>query len=331
VVHHIRRNGSGKIRLSVAIDEGDIMGKISQEERKKGYCKVAGQLSENPFMYVEKIAKNAELGRRTTSKYIKSMYTKNILIGPWMSLNPHPDYKEYVYLMRFSDPPHIFEGLKGFPHVIYHGIALGDWNTMVITDRQLDFSQLVGFESVVYQGVKGHVYTPKVKSTTWDQSLKKMYEQIEKFTPGTPECPEILAPPLEWGEDQWKLYHAFKMNVRKTVTPLLRNIKVKYETYLEWMKTLHNHCSIHTEFYPQGSKTYMNYCFLFSSDYNQSVISLFSLVPTTPVIMEVGDHLLVFLKISPHVTRDMFCTIYDMKAKEMIKEFSSAVVFFDYK
>jgi len=58
------------------------VGKISQEERREGYCKVAGQLSENPFMYVEKIARNAELGRNTTSKYMKSMYTKNILIGP---------------------------------------------------------------------------------------------------------------------------------------------------------------------------------------------------------------------------------------------------------
>jgi len=84
------------------------------------------------------------------------------------------------------------------------------------------------------------------------------------------------------------------------------------------------------KFYPQGSKTYVNYCFLFSSDYNQSVISLFSLVPTTPVIMEVGDHLSV-LKISPDVSRDMFYTIVDMQTKKMIKEFSSAAVFCDYK
>ncbi|MBU7028298.1 MAG: hypothetical protein HXS48_15305 [Theionarchaea archaeon] len=43
--------------------------------------------------------------------------------------------------------------------------------------------------------------------------------------------------------------------------------------------------------------------------------------------MEVGDRLLVFLKVvSSNVTRGTFCTIYDMKAVEMIKEFSYAVV-----
>ncbi|MBU7028700.1 MAG: hypothetical protein HXS48_17325 [Theionarchaea archaeon] len=303
------------------------MGKISQEKRTEGYCKVAGQLCENPFMHREKIAKNAKLSRNTVSEYLKSMYTKNILIGPWMSLNPHSDYKEYVYLMNFSDPFHAYKGLKGFPHVVYPGIALGDWNTIVITDRQLDFPQLVGFESVVYQGVKGNVYTPKIKYTAWDQSLKKIYEHIEKFTPGEPEPKKRLVPPLNWEEDQWKLYHAFKVNVRKKVTPLLRNIKVRYETYLQWMKTLQDHCTIHTEFYPQGCNTYLCHCYLLSSDYNQSIISLFSLFPTTPVIMEVGDRLLVFLKVvSSNVTRGMIYTIFDMKAVEMIKEFSSAVV-----
>jgi len=45
------------------------------------------------------------------------------------------------------------------------------------------------------------------------------------------------------------------------------------------------------------------------------------------IIMEVGDRLLVFLKVvSSNVTRGTFCTIYDMKAVEMIKEFSYAVV-----
>ncbi len=327
MVHHVRRAGNNKIRLSVAINVGDPMGKISQEKRIEGYCRVAGQLSENPFMNREKIARNAKLSRNTVSEYLKSMYKKNILIGPWMSLNPHSDYKEYVYLMNFSDPFHAYEGLKGFPHVLHHEMTFGDWNTMVITDRQLDFPQLVGFESLVYQGVKGNVYTPKIKSTTWDQSLKKIYEHIEKFTPGEPESKKRPILPLNWGEDQWKLYHAFKMNARKKVTPLLRNIKVKYETYLEWMETLHHHCTFHTEFYPKGCKTYLCYCFLLSSDYNQSVISLFSLFYTTPVIMEVGDRLLVFLKVvSSDVTRGLIYTVFNMKAVEMIKEFSSAAV-----
>ncbi|MBU7028981.1 MAG: hypothetical protein HXS48_18750 [Theionarchaea archaeon] len=69
--------------------KGDTAGKISQKKKREGYCKVAGQLCENPFMHREKIAKNAKLPRNIVSEYLKSMYSKNILIGPWMSLNPH--------------------------------------------------------------------------------------------------------------------------------------------------------------------------------------------------------------------------------------------------
>jgi len=55
------------------------MGKISQKKRE-GYCKIAGQLCENPFMHRDKLAKNAKLSRNTVSEYLKSMYAGNFLI-----------------------------------------------------------------------------------------------------------------------------------------------------------------------------------------------------------------------------------------------------------
>lgn len=45
----------------------------------------------------------------------------------------------------------------------------------------------------------------------------------------------------------------------------------------------------------------------------------------TPAIMEVGNRLLVFLKVvSSDVTMGLIYTVIDMEAVEMIKEFSSA-------
>ena len=253
-------------------------------------------------------------------------YAQGVLCGPYIQMNPAPNYKEYVYLMNFLDPPKVYRGLKGFPRILQYGITFGSWNTMVITDSNLDFSKLVGFQSMVSQGARGYTYTPKVEYTLWDQTFERMYGQIEKITPAQKEHKKCKVHSLNWENDEWKLFCAFKSNVRQKTTPTLREIKVRYETYSQWMKTLKDHCTIHTEFYPEGRETYIGYCFLFSTDHKSVVKSLFSLLPTS-VITEVGDQLLVFAWVdSPDTTRRLFCTIYDMKTVKIIEEFSHVVL-----
>ncbi len=306
------------------------MGKISQSERKRNYFKIYEQIFEEPTMSIFDIARNAKLSRNTTSKYLGEMYSRHILVGPQIRLDPAPNYKEYLYLMDFRSPFQVFEGLKGFPHVLYHVMTFGEWNIMAATDRPLDFSKLVGFERFVRQGIRGRSYTPKVEETTWNESVDQWVDQVAKFAPTQTEYKDRrLSPPLDWGEDEWKLYHAFKFNIRRKVTPTLRKIKVRYDIYTKWAETLQDHSTIHVGFYPDGYRNYMTYCFLFSSGYEESVKSLFSSFPTTPFIMEMGNQLMVFTNmISSKITRGLFCTIYDMKRKEMIKGFKQAVAVF---
>jgi hypothetical protein len=308
------------------------MGRRSQSKKVQKYGKIAQQISKDPAMKVKVIAQNAGMSRNTVSQYLQRMYERHIVVGPWISLKPHEDYTEYVYLMNFSDHFTVFEWLKGFPHVLYHGATFGDWNTMVITDRLLDLSQLVGFESVVYLGKKGIVYTPPVDYCSWSNWLKRMYDHLDTFSFNGESENTGLAPFLDWGADEWKLYHAFKPNVRKKATRVLKKLHVRYETYTQWLDTLHDHCTIHTEFYPEGLNTYVHYCFLLDSDYNQSVKSLFSLFPTTPVIMEVGNQLLVSLKVvSSEATKNMICMVCDMESRGMVNKVRKALMVYDYK
>jgi hypothetical protein len=240
---------------------GDFMGTISREKKIQDYSNIAHEISVTPAVKGKVIAQKVDLSTNTVYKYLKVMYECHIMVGPWISLKPHPTYREYVYLMNFSDSFSVFEQLKGFPHVLYQGTACGDWNTMVITDRLLDLSQLVGFESVVYLGKKGVVYTPPVDYCSWSNWLKKMYDRLDTFSfNGESENTES-APILDWGEDEWKLYHAFKPNVRKKATRVLKKLHVRYETYTQWLDTLHDHCTIHTEFYPEGMDAYAQYFF----------------------------------------------------------------------
>jgi len=302
------------------------MGKITQAQRIKEYYKIYEQIYEDPIQSISDISQNTGISRNTVAKYLQEMYTSGILVGPYIEMKPARTYKEYVYLLNFSKPFSVLQGLKGFPHVIDCSITFGDWNTLVVTDRCINFSQLKGFQSIVYQGVKRFTYTPKVECTSWDEPFKTMHECIKKFTSKRSEY-ENFSYPLHWGSDEWKLYHAFKPNLRQKVTPLLRKIKVGYETYTKWRKSLEDHCTVHTEFYPEGLKTYLRHCFLFSPNDKFLVQKLFSLFPISSVITEVGDQLLVYTHVySSGIITRLFCTIYNMEAVEMIGKFNKAVI-----
>ncbi|MBU6998744.1 MAG: hypothetical protein HXS41_05510 [Theionarchaea archaeon] len=307
------------------------MGELSRLRKTRNFHKIFEQIFEVPGIPLYEIAQKAGLSRNTVSKYLQKMHEEHVLVGPQLRLLPAPNYKEYVHLMNFKNPFHLFEGLREFPHVLYHGMTFGDWNAMVITDRLLDFSQLVGFENMVYQGVRYRSYTPRVENLSWDMTFSKCADHIRSFTRRREHKNRTLAPPLDWEEDQWKTYQAFKFNTRKTATTTLQRIGVRYETYVAWMEDLATHCTVHSGFYPQGYDAYMTYCFLLSTEYEQSLRTLFSFFPTTPFIMEVGNHLMAFINVAHSgINRELFCSIYDMKTRGIIQGFNQAVAIFHY-
>lgn len=304
-------------------------GNVSHSEKVHHYYRIFEQIHENPVMSLYDIAMDTHLSRNTVSKYLKEMYEKNVSVGPYLRMKSAVNYKEYAYLLNFTGPGTAFHELKQVPYVLYAALTFGNWNTLVITNRLLDFSTLKGFENVVNHEVKCSSYTPKPGTIEWDQSFEKVYEQLIQFTPVQTEHKDRRLTVLDWGEDQWKLYSAFNF-MRKKVTPVLRKIKVSYETYAQWMKTLEDYCTIHTEFYPEGYQTYSRNCFLFYTDYEESIKSLFSLFPTTSHFIELERNLLVFTHtVSSRVKRGLMCLIYDMKTKKMIRGFKQAAVLSD--
>lgn len=234
--------------------------------------------------------------------------------------------------MNFLNPQETFKRLKEFPYVLYHALTCGDWNTVIITNKLLDLSQSVGFQSMVYRDTKYGSYTPKVDYTTWDTCFTTINEAITHSTP--PKCKSknrSLSPALTWEKDQWKLFCAFKDNIRKKITPTLRGIGVRYKTYAEWFKSLQDHCTVCTGFYPHRYQTYLHWLFLLDSQYEESVTSLFRLVPATPVITEVGETLLLRIGVTtPHITRTLICALLDLHTKTVITHSRKAFILSEY-
>jgi hypothetical protein len=298
-------------------------------KKQRYFHKIYEQINASKGIPIYEIADSVHMSRNTVSKYLLEMYENEVLMGPQIKVLPSSDYREYVYLMNFRNPFHFFRNVKGFPHVLYHAMTFGDWNSLVITDRLIDFSHIVGYEKTVFQEMRYHSCTPKTKYVLWAQSFEKCSQHIATFSPHKERKNRSVAPALAWGEDQWKMYHAFKDNTRKTATTTLKEIGVRYESYVTWAEDLDTHCSVHTGFYPEGYPTYTTYCFLFSTDYEQTVREIFSHFPTTPFIMEVGNHLMVLMSVAlPGIKRQLFCSIYDMRTQEIIETFSHASFLF---
>jgi len=310
--------------------DGDRMVKVPEKKRIKYYYEIYEQIYDNPTINANEISKKTKRSRNTTSKYLREVYERNVLIGPYLKMKSTSDYKEYVYVMNFSDPFFTFKGLKGFPHVVYHAVTSGNWNILVVTDRNLDLSKLVGFQSFLYQGVRVKTSTPKVEYNPWDESIKRI--DRAQCTPVQTNYKDKLSSLPEWGEKEWKLYHTFKRNLRQKRTPTLHRIKVRFNVHIEWMKTLKDYCTIHTEFYPHGREKSMRYCFLITSENDiEPYISTFPIICPITRVEARENRFLIFPAVdSIEETKKLYFAICKMKVKGVIDQFSHAAILKDF-
>jgi hypothetical protein len=278
------------------------------------------QLHQDPLMPVYEIARNTDLSRNTVSKYLHEMLDQTSLLGPYLRMKATPTYKEYVYLANFSDPKRKFTALSCFPSVLDVVHTFGDWTTLLVTNQPLDITKMYGFQDLVLSEYKYSTITPKTEFTSWNAAFAKASKILED--PGPPSrLKRELAPHLDWGEDQWKIYSTFNLNMRKIVTTSLKKVLVRYETYITWKEDLNTYCTVHTGFYPRPYSQYTGHWFLFSSWYESLVVKVFGCLPVTPCIVETGHHLLVFVNtVSSSTLKRLTDLVVDMKSEGLVRD-----------
>jgi DNA-binding Lrp family transcriptional regulator len=269
------------------------MAKRSRLARLKVYHSIYEQIYREGQIPIWKIAQNTGLPRSTTSRYIREMYEKKILVGPYLSMRAASNYREYVYLANFRNPQKRFPGLSQFPSVVDCALTFGDWNTYLVTSQPLDVRRMHGFQELILMEQKYSVITPKTEFTTWDAAFSKAHEVMRTRSPGN--LNREVAPALDWGEKQRKMYDKFSPNLREIASPTLKKSGIRYESYQGWKKELETHCSIHTEFYPESYDKYNHHCFLVKSSCECQVVDVVSCLPATCRVVEMEDHLLIFI------------------------------------
>jgi hypothetical protein len=251
------------------------------------YHRIYDQLYENPFVPVEDIALKLEMSEADVNTCLDDMYQSTILLGPVISVKPASDYHVYCYFFKANDPQSLY---KSFQESVFStSIGAGDWNVMVITDKEMDFT--AGTGECIHSGKRGGIFISKVTQLDWDHSLKNISSRIR--TPDTKNISYEEAPALNWDEKEWLLYHAFRLNARQNPDPLLKKLEIDFKIYQNWLSTLSMAAHVQPAFNPHGFSKCGMFDFLLKSDYQEQIITILGLLPCSCGFFSADDFLLV--------------------------------------
>jgi hypothetical protein len=294
------------------------------KKKLEDYYRIYEEIFKEPTEPVQKIAQNTGIPRNTVSRYLTEMYESSILRGPAIFLKPARNYYQYVYFLTVDNPLSAYESLAGSHDVISVNIECGQWNSLVISEKVVDFSGLKGSEKCMLQGRKGVTSLSKVDSLDWDQSLESIYSVLSP--PPKIFIPYEEIPAINWNTEEWTLYDTFKYNVRLEAELILKECEISYQQYQTWISRLPEVAVIQPAFYPAGFDNYSFYDFLFRSQYREQLATVLGMLPSTSVFFCVDDYL--FARLSVPKENDLISLISELKEKGYFTEYhqSTAVL-----
>ncbi|MGD2249603.1 MAG: winged helix-turn-helix domain-containing protein [Candidatus Methanofastidiosia archaeon] len=269
------------------------MRQMYYEKRVPKFHRIYLHIREDPYIAIYDAAKKEHMSRTTVSRYLQEMYNLSILAGPGIFVNPAKNYHQYVYFLQFEDPLSIYTHSEELSFMLFRSVEFGDWNSLIITDKMMDFSSLKGFKRSFFQGSKGLTHFSAVVSLDWDACLQAMYDAAAPPRKKSSLYQEI--PKNPWDTKEWILYQGFKKNIRITKKYALQKFKIRYPFYQDWMRTLSQYAEIQTAFYPQQLDHFFAVDFLFESEYHTQLKDILGMLPSTSIFFSVGTHLLARL------------------------------------
>jgi hypothetical protein len=256
------------------------------------YHQIYHQLYENPFSPVEEIAEALHISVDDVHENLSTMYESSLLQGPVISVKPASQYPMYSYFFKVNNPFASYREMLQESY-ISKSWAAGNWNLMIITRETVDATKLDGVRTCVYWGKKGGTYISKCVHTDWDLAVKDIFSRMD-----TPDEKTIFyeeVPALRWDQEDWLLYHAFRLNARREHAPVLQELHIDGEKYRKWLSTLPAVAYIQPAFCPYGWDTCGTLDFLLKSDFQHQVVDILGLLPCSGVFFSTGDSLLARL------------------------------------
>ena len=274
------------------------MARLSKKEIQYLKYQIYSYRYTNPWIPNKKVAKLVNRSISTVNRYANEAEKENVIWNPQPRLKSYPGKK--TALLLFKDKHKAYQELQTKDEVAYVCIYQGNWDILAVYNKPVDFEVISGYKETFLEGLRGMVLTPKVEYVSWDTSFENMEHFLdkvhtEKIRESSFAC-ECGYP--DWDEEDWELYNYFRYNLRKSFNKLRRQSCISWRKYQYWKKKLTQYCTILSSFYPEGYNAYKSLTFCIKTRYEQYIVDLFSYLPVTPILYQVGDYFLVNIFIS---------------------------------
>jgi hypothetical protein len=210
--------------------------------------------------------------------------------------------KEYVYFVNSKSPFNTYLTYSEDENVIYHARMLGFVNTWITALQKFPVDG-----DIIYEGFRSDYHLSFAPDYTWEQSIESMNEKIKHFKKEMYTENTIIEThwheSIPWDHEDEKLYRSFKYDLRSTITPIMKKNLISGQKIYEFLDKLPQCCTVDTSFFPKGLPAYDPYFFMFNTDYEDFIIELFSLLPTSSFFFKVADRLFAMIFVEKHIFR----------------------------
>lgn len=276
---------------------------VRSKNRKSQYRAIYELLwLKNPRIYIKDIASKLCIDHRTASNRLNEAYSLGVITGPQIRKRSYSNMKEYVYFVNSKNPFKTYLKYSKDENIIYHARMLGFVNTWITALNKFHVDG-----EILYEGYRSDYHLSFAPDHSWEKSIQLMKKKIENFNEDKYNRNTIIEThwneSIPWDSESEKLYREFKYDLRSPITPIMKRNLISGQKIYEFLERLPDCCSITTSYFPEGISAYDPYFFLFETDYEDFIIELFSLLPTSCFFFKVADRLFAYAHIEKQLIR----------------------------
>lgn len=264
--------------------------RMSLEERRQQYWIVYQSLFQTPRIYIKDVASVLGADPAVTSRRMREAFEAGYIVGPQIRKRSYSNMKEYVYFVNCENPRKLYLKYNEDFNVVYHAVMIGSPNLWIVSREPFDVEG-----DVILEGFRSDYHIPFAQNCSWETALKVMQEKVNAFNPETYAPNEIinthLNEPINWDAKDETLYRAFKYNLRKKLSPIMREHHISGEKLYTWLEKIPKCCTTATYYFPETASAYDPYFFMFETDYEDFIVDLFSELPTSSFFFKVSNRL----------------------------------------
>lgn len=268
------------------------MSKLTDSQKVEVYYSIYEQLLQDERISLANMSRNLGLARNTVTSHYNYMMMAEILRSPSMRLKMFEDLREYVYFLNFERPLRVYEELVHHPSVVFHCLASGAFDMIVIADSPLDFESHPQFKECLLQGARGDYYVSHVPRGIYEDAFQKIKKTIEEGNLQRSRISvEFPKRDIMWTELEWKLFYDLKFDMRRTFTDIVKKHKISKWLFYQSYERIKKNCFTVIPFYPSKHKNYSDFYFILKTSHEESLMNLFMELPCSSMFFKVGDYL----------------------------------------